>query len=659
MKKLHKLAAAVAVAAGIALSPQANAVIRLVPNGMGDALLFPAFNGYIENYFTVSNSANEWVQGHIRFRGAAWSAELRDFDVILSPGDVFVFRLADLDGDGLWEIDQSLDTRNFQYTGMVHNDQCTGVGGAPVPLCLDASNLLEPTVNEQSGITQALINHQRNVGYVEFIGEATLNNMTHDIMNALTSGNPGVWAPYVTENGNRRGTSAWKWSDAANARFTVCANPNTIHPCNQGLLDVGNWLSGTAFVTIPGQTHGLAYNAAAFANFRTANAFHRIDNYVGTGVYVPTPAATNSARVNASAGGLGQSCSINNTTACDGATPGGIGDLNPIGGVLLAENGADGTGAATGTFPTAVILHHESASSSPVSGGVDGPSPAGDYVYGCPDGSANPATENYDDELVISFNNTWGPTLADGDDTDNGDPVDTLENPNTADFFGVLNTATSSPNDLWDSNRRNYNTVAPRPTNRRPINSPEDNSIAEVEWAIAAAGQVYESYYFHNMGFDASRNGGKATLQSHFFGFFPTKYFYGEDLGRALGGSGVATCQQYIDRVVGQLVRMAKPVAVQVWDINENNCTTTGSDISPARPNPVSKVLGQELTFWNVDWLKAGFNNPACAGFRSGRTVMALQEWPAGPNRYPGLIYTFEIGSDSALSHWRSATVRN
>ncbi len=617
MKKLHKLAAAVAVAAGIALSPQANAVIALKSNGVGDAMLFPAFNGYIENYFTISNSANEWVQGHIRFRGAAWSAELRDFDVILSPGDVFVFRLADLDGDGLWEIDQSLDTRNFQYTGMIHS--CTGANGASIPLCLDASNLLEPAVNQQAGITQALIDHQRNVGYVEFIGEATLNNMTHEIMNALISENPGVWAPYVTENGNRRGTSAWKWSDAANNRFRVCANPNADHPCNQGLLDVGNWLSGTAFVTVPGQTHGLAYNAEAFTNFRTANAFHRIDNYVGTGVYTTGTTGARSANLNASV--ATPSCSINYTGGCDASLPGGVG-VN--------------TAKAVGTFSTAVILHHENASSMP-----GDPSPAGDYVYGCP---ATPnVVENYTDELVISFNNTWGPTLADGDDTDG---TALWEFPNFAD--GVSGTAVTANADFWDARRLGYSGVA-------PINRPGDNSIREVERAIAANGQVYQSYYFHNMGFDTSRNGGKATLQSYFFGFFPTKYFYGENLVRA---NAATSCQDFITRVVGDLLAMAKPVSVEVWDINENNCTTSSANISPARPTPVSKVLGQELTFWNVDWLKAGFNNPACAGFRSGRSVMALQEWPNGVNPYPGLIYTFEIGSDSALSHWRSAAAQ-
>ncbi len=546
MKKLHKLAAAVAMAAGIALSPQVGA-IEFKPNGVGDAMLFPAFNGYIENYFTISNHSNTWVQGHIRFRGAAWSAELRDFDVILSPGDVFVFRVADLDGDNLWEIDESLDKKNFEYTGMVHD--CTGPAGT-VPYCLDASNLLEPALDEKNGITQALIDHQRHVGYVEFIGESVLNGMTHAIMSALTSTTPGVWAPYVTQNGNARGTSAWKWSDAANG-FRTCTGNN--HPCDQGLLDVGNWLSGTAFVTIAGQTNGLAYNADVFTNFRTANFSHRIDNYVRTGVA--------------------------------------------------------GAANVTAGTPSAVILHHESADSQ-----VGGPSPYGDYVYGCI-GMGEP----YDDELVISFNNTWGPTLADGDDT------------------------TGNALDGWDTARLNY-------IDSPPINVSEENSVDEVETAIEAAGQVYYSYYFHNKPFDVSKLGSKATLHSHFFAYFPTKFYYGESLLRARLAT-TKTCQDYINLTVIELLKRGKPLNIEVWDTEENNCTRSSGNISPARPDTVAKVLGHELNIFNVDWLKAGFNNPACSAFKSGRTVVQLL---GNIVEEPGLMYTFEIGSDGALSQWRA-----
>jgi len=341
MKKLHKLAAAVAVAAGIALSPQSQA-IELETNGLGDTLLFPVFAagaGMYENYFTISNSSANWIQGHLRFRGAAWSAELLDFDVILSPGDVFVFRLADVDGDGMWEVDGKLDPKNFQYTGMVFT--CTGAGNTYSP-CIDASPMLEPDAAgvdaaKKAGIAdiEQQINLQRRWGYVEFIGEAVLNGMTPAIMTVLTSGNPGNdWVNYVTSNGNGRGTNTWRWSDAAGS-FRACPN----NPCDRGLSDVPNVLSGTAFITMPGESGGLAYNAEALINFRTGEYEHRVENYP----------PVNTAR-------------------------------------------------------DAVILHHESASSP-----VDGTSPWGDYVYGF-------TGENRADERVISFNNTWGPTLADGDD---------------------------------------------------------------------------------------------------------------------------------------------------------------------------------------------------------------------------------------------------
>jgi len=587
MKKLHKLAAAVAVAAGIALLPQSHAAIELKSNGVGDALLFPAFNGYIENYFTVSNHSDLWIQGHIRFRGAAWSAELRDFDVILSPGDVFVFRLADLDGDGQWEIDEGLDTRNFQYTGMVHS--CQNTSGATISNCLDASNLLEPTVNEKVGISQALIEHQRHVGYVEFIGEAVLDHMSHAVMNTLISDNPSSWKNYVTTNGNAKGTSAWKWSAAENG-FAAAGSilPTPFNPktpistapsgfVNIGLSDVGNVLSGTAFVTVPGQTHGLAYNAEAFTNFRTDTygaGSHRIENYT-----------------------------------------------------LATDQVAAGTNPGDQGAAQAVIVHNENASSDPIL-----PSPSGDYVYGCPDGGTMNASE-LGDELVISFNNTWGPTLADGDD-----------------YLGT-------PNDNWDTRRSNTlpngsNGYGPNytvPTYHNAIN----NSIDEVESAVAKAGTNFYSYYFDNDAFDKSASGGKATLKSYFFGYFPTKYFYGENIVVARTAS---SCQSFIDYTVGVLVNLAKPISVLVMDTQENPCTSSDSAISPARPAVVSKVLGQELNIFDIGFLKAGANDGRCASFKSGRsqitpTGSALSTLPTG---FPGLFYTFEIGSDNAISQWRA-----
>ncbi|MBE9562559.1 MAG: hypothetical protein IMF12_06825, partial [Proteobacteria bacterium] len=106
MKRVNKLAASVAVALSLGVMSQANALIELEANSTGDALLFPVYWGDsgVENYFTIMNNDDKWIQGHLRFRGAVWCGELLDMDIILSPGDVFVFRVADLDGDGFWEV---------------------------------------------------------------------------------------------------------------------------------------------------------------------------------------------------------------------------------------------------------------------------------------------------------------------------------------------------------------------------------------------------------------------------------------------------------------------------------------------------------------------------------------------------------------------------
>jgi len=617
MKKLHKLAAAVAVAAGIALSPQSQA-IELKTGGVGDALLFPVFAagaGMYENYFTVSNSSNEWIQGHLRFRGSAWSAELLDFDVILSPGDVFVFRLADLDGDGEWEVDGSLDPQNFQYTGMVFN--C-----GTVQYCIDANNLLEPKADDltKAGIADAdgIIGLQRKWGYVEFIGEAVLNGglANNPIMSALIGNSPGEWSVYLTGNGNGKGTNTWKWSDAENG-FRDCATG--ARPCDRGLSDVPNALSGTAFIVMPGQSSGLAYNAEALLDFRTMDFPHRIDNYA-------------------------------------------------------RRNGANGA-PNLGVPNNAVILHHESANNA-----TQGPSPWGDYTYTRGDSRG--------DECVIHFNNTWGPTLADGDDY-LPTSIPGLEVPSVipglpapANSVGNGGIATGFfGNDAWDQRRLPpgyYITAQVGTLGQNYDGQPFENSLTEVEMAIRSAqlsqrtifnngtggnglspiGQIFTSFYFDASGVASPRDI-PLPLHSFYLAFFPTKFYHVEDIN---------TCGQaeYLTQRVISMLRTSKPVTVEVWNTEEVPCvcTTTGT----ISPSPVSsssacnKVLGYELNVFDIDWLKSAFTDGNCPGYKNGRTVVRLDTTTNDPletlntaNGYPGLMYNFEMSSQATtLAHWRS-----
>lgn len=68
----------------------------------GDKLLFGYYDvrmadqggpGLSDNYFTVVNTSNTYVQAHVRIRTGKSSIELMDFDIVLSPHDVFQFDL--------------------------------------------------------------------------------------------------------------------------------------------------------------------------------------------------------------------------------------------------------------------------------------------------------------------------------------------------------------------------------------------------------------------------------------------------------------------------------------------------------------------------------------------------------------------------------------
>ncbi|GEM_PF-844055 len=665
MKKINKITAAIAVALSVGITAPASAEIEFHPDGRGDALLFPVYNGNVENYFTIMNNHDAFIQGHLRFRGAAWSGELRDFDVILSPGDVFVFRLADIDGDGEWEIDQSLDIKNFQYTGL-GEFTCSPVNNTDIkyPQCMDLSHDLVPVAadlvkssSNPNGLfadtieAQAVIDHHKTMGYVEFIGEAVLDGLNYQIMEILLSNNPGIWGTNQTKVFSHRGTSAWAWSDAGN-NF---AN-------NRGLSDVPNALTGTAFITIPGVGHGLAYNASALVNFRTST-YVEGDECVGDPDYEHT----------------GQH-RIDNYTRRFTA---GVTYDHPRHYIHVGTGNEsvkeEREGFCAAAEDRAVILHHEDGASP-----AWGNSPAGDYVYAF----ANPASalgpEDRDDEARISFNNTWGPTLADGNDynlstlrpnagTNDGDPE--------LDDFDVSSVGIHG----LDSNDFSDGTAT------------SANSIAEVEEAIRLGvskhpavyqpgSQIFTAYYMADDLFDKSCEGNgtrypnnkgfcpdvpliraqpsevtRSILSSYYLAFFPTKFYYGED--RVF--YSIPSFVPYRNRAIIELLRLAKSVQLQVWDNFERTGrgTVQGSNcISPATScvveGPAGRVFGHELSFLSIHDIKGFVGGDLVNTFSAGRVVIEFPDNTAlNPTRYmvswPGLMYTFEWDGALNLAHWR------
>jgi hypothetical protein len=616
--------------------------------------LFPIYHGFFENYFTISNIENAWIQGHIRFRGAAWSAEMRDFDVILSPGDVMVFRVADIDGDGEWEIDQSLDPLNFKYTGMYAYDgmpfTCKDSVGSPIDGCMEKSNALIPSVASCSTLTEGVIGYQKQAGYVEFIGEATLDGMTHDIMNNLLNNANQL---YQTKVFNKRGTTAWVWSDADGSRGGAGAWSG-----DRGLSDVPNALSGTAFITNPGWSHGLAYNAEALVNFRTetcggdstgggdsssntadgpdgCNSYaygeHRIDNYrANNGISIDT------------VGGYG-----------------GTGRVNP------PRNNKFGFNPLAAN--RAVIVHNENG----IIANAGLTSPNGDYVYWW-------TGDNRDEEGAIAFNNTWGPTLADGDDYE---MTDTFANVTGSPELPPGKTGSVNVNgDPWSLRFTGcpflgYSAGFGSPLDdydcawsASPNAYPQANSLAEVDEAIRAGGQMFSGYYMQDDIFDKS---GASTdkLTTQFISFFPTKFFYFEIPGPdpTFGTLDEFTCNRAV-----AMTAYPKDVNVQVWDTEERPLilSTGGSEcISPATLGECfTSIQGLGLHFevgvMGIDFVKS-IIAPNVDGWQAGRAVFdLLNDGTDAPylirggasKAFAGLMYAFEWDGfpPSVLAHWRS-----
>jgi hypothetical protein len=92
MKK-STLALSIAAAIGsFGLAGAANAAMVVNPGGIGHQLVFPYFSAQGDNATLMSITNTDTVNGKlvkVRFRGAANSDDLFDFQVLLSPGDVW------------------------------------------------------------------------------------------------------------------------------------------------------------------------------------------------------------------------------------------------------------------------------------------------------------------------------------------------------------------------------------------------------------------------------------------------------------------------------------------------------------------------------------------------------------------------------------------
>jgi hypothetical protein len=128
-----------------------------------------------DNYFTVTNTSTQWSQVHVRVRTGHHSIELLDFDVLLSPKDVFTF---DLYADNGATIFASCDTKTLINSGFTPNfdrngdgtDDCFVLDSTTFPQMLS----LILTCDPDASTAELALDHTRK-GYVEVIGEALID----------------------------------------------------------------------------------------------------------------------------------------------------------------------------------------------------------------------------------------------------------------------------------------------------------------------------------------------------------------------------------------------------------------------------------------------------------------------------------------------------
>ncbi len=127
--------------------------------------------GLSDNYFTVTNVSTNWVQAHVRVRTGDRSVELLDFDVLLSPKDVFTFDMYQGANGGIEFA--SCDTKTLQNSGF------TTTGGCIVMNSVTNANLLS-LIKTCQGLDDAGALAATLKGYVEVIGEGRIAPQAND-----------------------------------------------------------------------------------------------------------------------------------------------------------------------------------------------------------------------------------------------------------------------------------------------------------------------------------------------------------------------------------------------------------------------------------------------------------------------------------------------
>lgn len=179
MKRTSMTTAIVAGLAGVAgISNMANAVF-LNPDGLGSVLVYPYYtvNGGNGTLLSVVNTTDLGKAVKVRFLEAYNSREVLDFNLYLSPFDVWVAAVAPnaAGGASVFTNDNSCTVPAIPTGGQAFRTAA-----------FDGSLAGQPKDGGPTALSRV------REGYVEMIEMGTVINETHSTLNAITHGSSGV-----------------------------------------------------------------------------------------------------------------------------------------------------------------------------------------------------------------------------------------------------------------------------------------------------------------------------------------------------------------------------------------------------------------------------------------------------------------------------------
>lgn len=178
MKRTSMTTAIVAGIAGVAgISNMANAIF-LNPDGIGSVLIYPYYtvNGGNGTLISVVNTTNEGKAVKVRFLEAYNSREVLDFNLYLSPFDVWVAAVAGT-GSG---------------ASVFTNDNSCTVPAIPTGGAAFRTAAFDGSIGSQPKDGGPTTLARTREGYVELIEMGTVTNETSSTLSAITHGSSGV-----------------------------------------------------------------------------------------------------------------------------------------------------------------------------------------------------------------------------------------------------------------------------------------------------------------------------------------------------------------------------------------------------------------------------------------------------------------------------------